>query len=148
VETNLRRSLRVRHQTQGFKSSSCKDRNCWVCSAVLPTMHLPVSDQEFGLVFRWHPRVWAHLRKAPLKLAQVGPTSADAAKADGKDSQKWSLPLICHSFVCFPGYPVEFQCHYIFCYNQWILDPRIFCAGMLDEVLIQIWSGTPFVIRL
>lgn len=102
VEVIVETNLRVRHQTRGFKSSSCKDRNCLVCSAVLPTMHLPVSDQEFGLVFLWHPGVWAHLRKAPFR-AQVGPTCDDAAK-DGKDSQKWSLPLICHSsvFCLFP----------------------------------------------
>jgi hypothetical protein len=37
-EADLRRSLRLKKIHKGFKSSSCKDKNCLGCSSLPPTV--------------------------------------------------------------------------------------------------------------
>lgn len=38
VESQVRRSSRVKGKTKGYKSESCKDKNCIACSAHPPTI--------------------------------------------------------------------------------------------------------------
>jgi hypothetical protein len=85
-DTNVRRSSRVHSKTQGFKSPSCRDKNCLGCSTNPPSLSSSVV-RELGSTFcQLEPAALTddQLNAKHIKPSTVGrPKSKKAKKSDG-----------------------------------------------------------------
>lgn len=92
VDTEVRRSTRLKHKSNGYKSAHCADKNCFGCSAVPPTL----SSREIknlGEVFCKIPA--AKLSEEALSVKKPGKKAAMApgkAKEDDAKLQKKQAP--------------------------------------------------------
>lgn len=58
VETEVRRSLRLEKQTNGFKRSSCSDKNCVACEVVPPSLSPPFIENLGQFFVKWVKNRW------------------------------------------------------------------------------------------
>nr|TKW28031.1 hypothetical protein SEVIR_3G297000v2 [Setaria viridis] len=93
VETEARRSPRIRTRNAGFKHSSCTSRNCLACAAVppsLPTKTLVALGEDFYKVSKGTLSN-EKLRRKIVKVKVIGDKEGTGSKKNKKDEMSQDL---------------------------------------------------------